>query len=58
MVNNIILSHSYQSTYSVGNYITSLDYERGIDEWPLNINEATLNYYDKYEINQVTLEKA
>ena len=58
MVNNIILSHSYQSTYSVGNYITSLDYERGIDEWPLNINEATLNYYDKYEINQVTLRES
>ena len=57
-MNNIILSHSYQSTYSVGNYVTSLDYEAGFDEWPNAINEATLNYYDKYEINQVTLRES
>ena len=56
-MNNIVLSHSYQSTYSVGNYVTSLDYEAGFDEWPNAINEATLNYYDKYEINQVTLRE-
>ena len=43
-MNNIILSHSYQSTYSVGNYVTSLDYEAGFDEWPNTINESTLNY--------------
>ena len=57
-MNNIILSHSYQSTYSVGNYVTSLDYEEGFDQWPNAINEATLNYYDKYEINQVTLRES
>ena len=57
-MNNIVLSHSYQSTYSVGNYVTSLDYEEGFDEWPNAINEATLNYYDKYEINQVTLRES
>ena len=57
-MNNIVLSHSYQSTYSVGNYVTSLDYEAGFDEWPNMINEATLNYYDKYEINQVTLRES
>ncbi len=57
-MNNIILSHSYQSTYSVGNYVTSLDFEEGFDEWPNAINEATLNYYDKYEINQVTLRES
>ena len=57
-MNNIVLSHSYQSTYSVGNYVTSLDYEAGFDEWPNAINEATLNYYDKYEINQVTLRES
>ena len=57
-MNNIIISHSYQSTYSVGNYVTSLDYEEGFDQWPNAINEATLNYYDKYEINQVTLRES
>jgi cell surface protein SprA len=57
-MNNIVLSHSYQSTYSIGNYVTSLDYEAGFDEWPNAINEATLNYYDKYEINQVTLRES
>ena len=58
IMNNIVLSHSYQSTYSVGNYVTSLDYEEGFDQWPNAINEATLNYYDKYEINQVTLRES
>ena len=57
-MNNIVLSHSYKSTYSVGNYVTSLDYEAGFDEWPNAINEATLNYFDKYEINQVTLRES
>jgi cell surface protein SprA len=57
-LNNIILSHSYQSTYSVGNYVTSLDYEQGFEDWPNEVNEATLNYYDKYEINQVTLRES
>ena len=28
------LSHAYRSTYSVGNYVSSLDYEEGIEEWP------------------------
>ncbi len=57
-MNNIILSHSYQSTYSVGNYVTSLDYEAGFDEWPNIINDANLNYFNKYEINQVTLRES
>jgi cell surface protein SprA len=57
-LNNIILSHSYQSTYSVGNYVTSLDYEHGFEDWPNKVNEATLNYFDKYEINQVTLRES
>jgi cell surface protein SprA len=57
-LNNIILSHSYQSTYSVGNYVTSLDYEQGFEDWPNEVNEATLNYFDKYEINQVTLRES
>ena len=57
-MNNIILSHSYQSTYSVGNYTTSLDYEAGFDQWPTTINESTLNYFDKFEINQVTLRES
>ena len=57
-LNNITLSHSYQSTYSVGNYVTSLDYVEGFEEWPNAINEATLNYYDKYEVNQVTLKES
>ena len=58
LMNNIILSHSYQSTYSVGNYVTSLDYEAGFDEWPTIINEANLNYYNEYDINQVTLRES
>ena len=56
-INNITLSHSYRSTYSVGSYVTSLDYVSGFDEWPSVVNDATDNYYEKYEINQVTINE-
>ena len=56
-VNNIILSHSYKSTYSVGNYITSLDFVGGFNDWPELVNDATNNYFEKYEINQVTISE-
>ena len=29
----------------------------GFDEWPNIINDANLNYFNKYEINQVTLRE-
>ena len=54
----ITLSHAYRSTYSVGNYVSSLDYQGGMEEWPTLVNEATLNYYEKYEVNQVTLNES
>ena len=54
----ITLSHAYRSTYSVGNYVSSLDYEEGIEEWPTLVNDATLNYYEKYEVNQITLNES
>ncbi|MGC6471176.1 MAG: cell surface protein SprA [Flavobacteriales bacterium] len=57
-VNTITLSHSYKSTYSVGSYVSSLDYEEGFEQWPTAINEATLNYYEKYEINQVSIRES
>lgn len=53
----VTLSHAYRSTYSVGSYTTSLDYEKGIDDWPTQVNEATLNYYERYEVNQVSLRE-
>ena len=54
----ITLSHAYRSTYSVGNYVSSLDYKGGMEEWPTLVNDATLNYYEKYEVNQVTLNES
>lgn len=53
----ITLSHAYRSTYSVGSYTTSLDYEAGIDDWPTQVNQSTLNYFNQYEINQVSLRE-
>ena len=55
---SISISHAYKSTYSVGSYTSSLDYVGGIDEWPTLVNESTDNYYNKYEINQVTLRES
>ena len=57
-LNTISLSHSYKSTYSVGSFVTSLDYQEGVEQWPSLVNEATLNYFDKYEINQVSLRES
>ena len=57
-LNTISLNHSYKSTYSVGSYVTSLDYQEGFEQWPSLINDATLNYFDKYEINQVSLRES
>ena len=38
--------------------MTSLDYQEGFEQWPSLVNEATLNYFDKYEINQVSLRES
>jgi cell surface protein SprA len=52
----VTLSHGYRSTYSVGAYTSNLDYEGG--DWPSEVNKVTQNYYDKYEINQVSIIEA
>ena len=55
----VTMSHSYRSTYSVGSYVTNLDYEDvNNDGWADQINEATSNYFNKYEFNQVTLRES
>ena len=38
--------------------MSSMDYEGGIEEWPTLVNDATLNYYEKYEVNQITLNES
>ncbi len=48
----ITLSHAYRSTYSVGNYVTNLDYSGNNDL------DGAGNFYDKYEVNQVTVNES
>ena len=55
----ITMSHSYRSTYSVGSYVTNLDYQDfNGDGWADQVNEATNNYFNQYEFNQVTLRES
>lgn len=55
----ITISHSYRSTYSVGSYVTNLDYQDfNGDGWADQVNEATNNYFNQYEFNQVTLRES
>ena len=55
----ITMSHSYRSTYSVGSYVTNLDYEDyDRDGWADQVNEATNNYFSQYEYNQITLRES
>ncbi len=54
----ISMSHSYKSTYSVGSYVTSLDYvDSNNDGWSDAVNESTQNYFNQFEINQVTIRE-
>ena len=48
----ITLSHAYRSTYSIGNYVTNLDYSGNNDL------DGAGNFYDKYEVNQVTVNES
>ena len=55
----ITMSHSYRSTYSVGSYVTNLDYQDfDRDGWADQVNDATNNYFNQYEFNQVTLRES
>ena len=51
------LGHAYRSTYTVGSYVSSLDYEDNGSGWSSNINPNTGNYFSQYEIGQVTINE-
>ncbi len=51
------LGHAYRSTYSLGSYITSLDYDDNGTGWSSTINPNTGNYFSYYEIGQVTINE-
>ena len=51
------LGHAYRSTYSVGSYVSSLDYEDNGTGWSSSINPNTGNYFSQFEIGQVTINE-
>ena len=51
------LGHAYRSTYSVGSYVSSLDYEDNGNGWSSSINPNTGNYFSQFEIGQVTINE-
>ena len=51
------LGHAYRSTYTVGSYVSSLDYEDNGSGWSSSINPNTGNYFSQYEIGQVTINE-
>ena len=51
------LGHAYRSTYAVGSFVSSLDYEDNGTGWTSTINPNTGNYFSQYEIGQVTINE-
>mgnify|MGYP001157354789 FL=1 len=51
------LGHAYRSNYSVGSYVSSLDYEDNGTGWSSSINPNTGNYFSQFEIGQVTINE-
>ncbi len=51
------LGHAYRSTYSVGSFINSLDYDDNGSGWSSTINPNTGNYFSQFEIGQVTINE-
>ena len=49
------LGHAYRSTYSVGTYLTNLDYKDENGEVQMNLN--TMSYHVEREISQVTINE-
>ena len=50
------LGHAYRSTYSVGSFVSSLDYEEN-DGWSSQINQNTGNFFPQYQISQVIINE-
>ena len=50
------LAHAYRSSYSLGSYVSNLDYKE-YEGWASEINPNTDNYFSKYEIGQVTINE-
>ena len=51
------IGHAYRSTYSVGSFVSSLDYEDNGSGWSSSINPNTGNFFSKLEIGQVTINE-
>ena len=51
------LGHAYRSNYTVGSFISSLEYEDNGTGWSSTINSNTGNYFSQYEIGQITINE-
>ena len=51
------IGHAYRSTYSVGSFISSLDYDDNGSGWSSTINPNNGNFFSMYEIGQVTINE-
>ena len=51
------LGHAYRSNYTVGSFVSSLEFEDNGTGWSSTINSNTGNYFSQYEIGQVTINE-
>ena len=51
------LGHAYRSNYTVGSFVSSLEYEDNGTGWSSTINSNTGNYFSQYEIGQITINE-
>ena len=51
------IGHAYRSTYSVGSFVSSLDYDDNSSGWSSSINPNTGNFFSEFEIGQVTINE-
>ncbi|MDA9663588.1 cell surface protein SprA, partial [bacterium] len=54
---NFTIGHAYRSTYTIGSYVSSLDYSDNGTGWSSTINPNTGNYFSQFEIGQVTINE-
>ena len=53
----VSLSHSYRSTYSVGNFTTNVLYEEDGNGFDIIRDELKRNYLPKYDMNMITISE-
>ncbi|MBN2349868.1 MAG: cell surface protein SprA, partial [Bacteroidales bacterium] len=56
-VQSLNISHAYRSTYSIGSYITNLDYETDPTDGLSYIRDFQDNFVPEYQINSVSINE-